>query len=263
MIRHPLLSIFCSLLFVVAFAIGQETLNNEGIINLVKSGMSEDLIMNVIGKQPATFAVGASDLVSLKNAGVSERIINAMVNKASGAAVGGLSSPSTGSAAGPSMGGRATVSEPGIYYKKNNEYLELLAEDVDWKTGGAMKSIASAGIIKKDLKGTITGPSSRNFLQNPLEIVISPPTGLNINDYILLPMTPLKGVRQFEVGPVNQKSGVAKGAIPFGVEKVGPNAFRLVFQTAPGPGEYGILTAKSVGGVGGSISRMFTFRLLI
>ena len=257
MTRHPLLSCSCSLLLLVALALGQETLTNEGIVNLVKSGMSEDLIMNVIGKQPAAFALGANDLVSLKNAGVSERIMNAMVNKASGAAVG---APSAGAAA---VGGRAMISEPGIYYKKNNEYLELLAEDVDWKTGGAMKSIASAGIIKKDLKGNITGPSSRNFLQNPLEIIISPPAGLNINDYILLPMKPLKGVREFEVGPVNQKSGVAKGAIPFGVEKVGPNAFRMVFQTAPGPGEYGILTAKSVGGVGGAVSRMFTFRLLI
>ena len=249
---------YCSFFLLVVSAIGQETLTNEGVVNLVKSGMSEDLIMNVIGKQPSSFALGANDLVALKSAGVSERIITAMVNKASG----GTTAPGAAASAAP-FGGKANVSEPGIFYKKNNEYLELLAEDVNWKTSGAMKSIASAGIIKKDLKGNITGPSSRNFLQNPVEIVISPPTGLSINDYILLPMKPGKGVREFEVGPVNQQSGVAKGAIPFGVEKVGANAFRMVFQTAPGPGEYGILTAKSVGGVGGSNSRMFTFRLLI
>ena len=250
------LLIFCSLLLAVTGVIGQEALTNEGVVNLVKSGMSEDLIMNVIGKQPASFALGATDLVALKNAGVSERIINAMVNKAGG---GTGSTPAAAAAA----GGRAVISEPGIYYKKNNEFLELLSENVEWKTGGAMKSIASAGIIKKDLKGNITGPSSRNFLQNPLDIVISPPTGLSINDYILLPMKPLKGVREFEVGPVNQKSGVAKGAIPFGVEKMGANAFRLVFQTALGPGEYGILTTKNASGFSGSASRMFTFRLLI
>ena len=252
---RQLLLIFCSFHLAVAGLIAQETLTNEGVMNLVKSGLSEDLIMNVIGKQPSSFALGATDLVGLKNAGVSERIINAMVNKASGGTV--------GPAAAASPGPRGVISEPGIYYKKNNEYLELLSESVEWKTGGAMKSIASAGIIKKDLKGEITGPSSRNFLQNPLEIVISPPTGLSINDYILLPMKPLKGVREFEVGPVNQKSGVAKGAIPMGVEKVGANAFRLVFQTAPGPGEYGILTTKSATGYSGSASRMFTFRLLI
>ena len=251
----------CTLFLLAAGAPGQEALTNEGVINLVKSGMSEDLIMNVISKQPGSFALGASDLVALKTAGVSEKIMSAMVNKASGGAAGAAGAGSPG--AGPGFGGKANVTEAGIFYKKNNEYLELLAEDVNWKTGGAMKSIASAGIIKKDLKGNITGPSSRNFLQNPLEIIISPPAGLTINDYLLLPMKPVKGVREFEVGAVNQQSGVAKGALPFGVEKVGPNAFRMVFQTALGPGEYGILTAKSVGGVGGSTSRMYTFRLLI
>jgi hypothetical protein len=261
MLRQRFLLFCSSSLLLVAAALGQETLTNEGIVNLVKSGMSEDLIMNVIGKQPASFALGANDLVTLKNAGVSERILTAMVNKASGLAVGAPAAP--GAAPSSSAGMRTTPTEPGIYYKKNNEYFELLSEDVLWKTGGAMKSIASAGIVKKDLKGSLTGPSSRNFLQNPIEIVISPPTGLTINDYILLPMTPAKGLRGFEVGPKNQQSGVAKGAIPFGVEKVGPNAFRMVFQTALGPGEYGILTAKSVGGVSGSASRMFTFRLLI
>jgi hypothetical protein len=124
-----------------------------------------------------------------------------------------------------------------------------------------MKSIASAGIIKKDLKGSITGVSSRNFLQAPAEIILSPPPGMSVNDYILLPLRPNKGVREFEVGPVNKNSGVSKGAIEFGVEKVGPNAFRMVFTTPLDPGEYGILTAKSVGGVGGSASRMYTFRL--
>lgn len=251
---------FAPLFLAATLLLAQETLTNEGIVNLVKSGMSEDLIMNVIGKQAASFALGANDLVALKNAGVSERIINAMVNKASGAPVTGGGGAAATAAAGMT---RANLSEPGLYYRKNNELLELLSEDVTWKTKGAMKSVASAGIIKKDLKGSITGPSSRNFLQNPMEVIIAPPTGLTINDYILLPMTPGKGLREFEVGPVNQKSGVAKGAIPFGVEKVGPNAFRVVFQTPLGPGEYGILTAKSVGGVAGGASRMYTFRLLL
>ena len=260
MFKTRLQSCFSLFLLIAAAAIGQETLTNEGVINLVKSGMSEDLIMNVISKQAASFALGAGDLVGLKNAGVSERIITAMVNKSGGASA---PTPTGPSAPASPFGGKTNVNEPGIFYKKSNEYLELLAEDVNWKTSGALKSIASAGIIKKDLKGNINGPSSRNFLQNPVEIVIAPPAGLSINDYILLPMKPGKGVREFEVGPVNQQSGVAKGAVPFGVEKVGPNAFRIVFQTAPGPGEYGILTTKSAGGYSATTSRMYTFRLLI
>ena len=40
------------------------------------------------------------------------------------------------------------------------DYFELLTESVEWKTGGAMKNIVSAGIVEKDLKGAVTGPSS-------------------------------------------------------------------------------------------------------
>lgn len=242
-------------------AIGQEPMNNEGIIKLVKSGLTEELILNVIRQQPGTYVLGAAELIALKDAGVSEKLIGAMLAKGR-ADGGGAAASNSSDPAKPAMtGSRTTITDPGLFYKKGNEYLELLTEDVTWKTSGAMKNIASAGIVKKDLNGTISGPSSRNFLQNPMEILISPPKGLTVNAYILLPMRPNKGLREFQVGPVNQKSGVAKGAIPFGVEKVGNNVFRLVLQTPLAPGEYGILAAVPTNGVGTSV--MYTFRVLL
>ena len=75
-------------------------------------------------------------------------------------------------------------------------------------------------------------------------------------------MKPNKGLREFNVGPVNQKSGVAKGAIPFGVEKVGDNQFRMVLSTPLEPGEYGILAATPGESSTGS-SKMYTFRLFL
>lgn len=243
----------------IASVLGQEAMNNEGVIKLAKSGLTEELILNVIRQQPGAYNLGATELIALKDAGVSEKIISAMLAKGrpDGGATGSPADPSK-----PSLtGGRTTVNDPGLFYKKGNEYLELLTEEVTWKTSGAMKNIASAGIVKKDLNGTIPGPSSRNFLQNPMEILISPPKGLTVNAYILLPMRPDKGVREFKVGPVNQKSGVAKGAIPFGVEKVGNNVFRLVLQTPLAPGEYGILAAVPNDGIGTSV--MYTFRILL
>ena len=94
----------------------------------------------------------------------------------------------------------------------------------------------------------------------PIEIVLSPPSGLTVNSYILLPMKPAKGIREFSVGP-NQKSGVARGAIAFGVEKVGDNLFRMVLATPLPPGEYGILTATPESS--GESSKMYTFRALL
>jgi len=256
--RPPrILFLFLLLLGVLA---AQDSLNNEGIIRLVKSGMTEELIINVIQQQPGTYTFAATDLVALKDASVSEKIIAAMLAKGRGDAPGATTA--TGAPRTPTASGQRTgISGSGLFYKKGSEYFELLTEEVEWKTSGAMKNVVSAGIVKKDLNGSVAGPSSRNFLTNPMEIVLSLPPGGTTNSYILLPMKPDKGVRAFNVGPVNQKSGVAKGAIPFGVEKVGENMFRMVLQTPLGPGEYGILTATpdTVSGSG----KMHTFRILL
>jgi|SRR5271157_526079 len=240
--------------------LAQEPMTNEGVVRLVKSGMTDDLIISVIQQQPGSYSLGANDLAALKEASVSEKIIAAMLAK-------GKSEVPAGAAAGsgkpvPAPGQRTSISGAGLYYKKGNEYFELLTEDVEWKTSGAMKNIASAGIVKKDLDGTLPGPSSRNFLTNPMEIVLSLPSGVTVNSYILLPMRPKNGLREFNVGPVNQRSGVAKGAIPFGVEKVGENLFRMVLQTPLAPGEYGILAATPADSAGGD-SKMYTFRILL
>jgi hypothetical protein len=250
-----LLSIFS----VGSVLLGQEPMNNEGVIKLVKSGMTEDLIINIIQQQPGAYAFGANDLIALKEANVSEKIISAILAKARGDS--GPVAPAGSPKAGAASSSRSTISAPGIYYKKGNEYFELLTEDVEWKTSGAIKNIVSAGIVKKDLDGEVAGPSSRNFLSSPMEIILSPGPGTSVNSYILLPMKPDKGVREFSVGPKNKKSGVAKGAIPFGVERVGENQFRIVLQTPLGPGEYGILAALPSDS-STSTSKMHTFRIL-
>lgn len=242
------------LLLGAVLSFGQETLNNEGIIKLVKAGMSEELIVNVMRQQPGIYVLGATELVALKEAGVSEKLIAAMLDKGK-TPVAAVSAPEGAKKS-------TTIPGNGLFYKKGAEYFELIQEEVEWKTSGAMRNIASAGIVKKDLNGTISGASSRNFLQNPMEIVISPPSGLTINSYVLLPMKATKTDRAFNVGPVNKKSGLAKGAIAFGVEKVGEGQFRIVLPTPLGPGEYGIL-AVSPSDSASSAGKMYTFRILL
>jgi hypothetical protein len=245
----------------VCAAFGQEMLDNEGVVKLVKAGMSEELIANIIRQQAGSYSMGAEQLVALKEAGVSERLIQAMLEKGrpeAGAAAGKAGAVATAG----QPGGQATIAGPGLFYKKDGEFFELLSEQVEWKTTGALKNIASAGIVKKDLRGSVAGPSSRNFLRNPMEIVLAPPPGRTVNSYVLLPMRSKSGEREFNVGPVNKKSGVAKGAIPFGVEKVGENQFRLVLTTPLGPGEYGILGVIP-DDPDGTSSKMYTFRILI
>jgi hypothetical protein len=58
-----------------------EPLHNEDIVKLVKAGMSESFILDLLKTKPATFRMESSNLIELKNAGVNEKMIIAMARK--------------------------------------------------------------------------------------------------------------------------------------------------------------------------------------
>jgi len=66
-------------LAVVASA--QDTLTNDSILKMVKSGMGENLIVSIIQNQPGKYSLTPDEVVKLKQASVSEKILIAMANK--------------------------------------------------------------------------------------------------------------------------------------------------------------------------------------
>lgn len=63
----------------------QQPLNNEGVIKLVKAGLSDDLIVNTINTQPSNFDASPDGIIALKTAGASDKVVNAVVAKAAAA----------------------------------------------------------------------------------------------------------------------------------------------------------------------------------
>jgi len=61
--------------------LAQQALDNDAVLRLVKAGLSEDVIVGVVTAQPGKYSTSADDVTSLKSAGVSDKIIAAMVNK--------------------------------------------------------------------------------------------------------------------------------------------------------------------------------------
>jgi hypothetical protein len=61
----------------------QQTLNNDSVIKMVKMGFAEDMIVNAIARSPGEYDTSANGLVALKNAGVGNKAISAMVSKTS------------------------------------------------------------------------------------------------------------------------------------------------------------------------------------
>lgn len=80
-IHSIILSITCA---VAMFA--QQVLDNEAVLKLVKAGLSEDVVLGMVHNQPGRYSTSADDVITLKRAGVSDRIIEAMVSKGGSAA---------------------------------------------------------------------------------------------------------------------------------------------------------------------------------
>jgi hypothetical protein len=56
-------------------------LTNADIVQMEKAGLTEEITLRTISNSAANFDIGAQGLISLKEAGVSDKIINAMVEK--------------------------------------------------------------------------------------------------------------------------------------------------------------------------------------
>lgn len=73
---------------------GQQTLNNDAVVSLMKAGFSEDVIISAINRSQGSYDTSIDGLIALRNAGITNKEISAIVAKASSqtsapAAVGG------------------------------------------------------------------------------------------------------------------------------------------------------------------------------
>src|SRR6185437_783822 len=61
--------------------VAQQSLNNDAVIKLEKAGLGEALVISTIKNQPGTYALQPQDLINLKQAGISDQVISAMMAK--------------------------------------------------------------------------------------------------------------------------------------------------------------------------------------
>ncbi len=155
-------SIFAGLcLLVVPVLLAQQTLNNDTVIKMVKAGLSDDVVITTINASPGHYDTSADGLIALKSSGASDKIISAIMVRASS---GSPAAAPAGSSATPA----ATASVPsghrryrGLAKDKSGAWAPMMPEIVNFKTGGVVKSIATVGIVKGDINGHIQGSKAR------------------------------------------------------------------------------------------------------
>ncbi len=149
-----------------------------------------------------------------------------------------------------------------IFYKKDNQWVTMQPEEVSWKAGGLLKSVATAGVKKRDINGSVAGAGSKNRLKLPGEFVLYIPGGVDIREYQLLRLKPREGVREFRAA-IEDDFHVSGGRdlIPFEGKPVTRRGF-LVTLTDLSPGEYGWVppeAALSAHDATAPPGRIFTF----
>lgn len=262
--------IFSSLLFVFlcfAFHVNapaqDEAMTNDEVISLTKAGLSPSIIIGKIRSGKSSFDLSTESLIKLKQAGVSDDIVAAMLEAKSGR--------STASAAGPSMSG--DPNDPmakhnyGIYLfeeKDGQRKMTQLAPNVSAQNrtgGGLTAAVTPFGLGKVKTKANLPGRNANLQVRttSPVFYFYLDTTSGGLNTSSGVPSTP----NEFTLVRFNQRSDnrevtIAKAnswggkgglsdeyVVPLKAEDLGNGIFR---DTAAGElkiGEYGFYLVNS------------------
>jgi hypothetical protein len=244
----------------------KSSLTIEDIVKLVKAGLSENVIIEDIKKSGKAFDLSPDQIIALKESNVSDRIIEVMLDPSKAdtlapAAPASSAPVAPAPAAATSQPAEAELpTEVGVYAKEEGQWVEVPPEIVYWKTGGALKTIATAGIRHGDVNGHVEGASSHTSFATPLELLIVAPEGTDLVEYQLVRLRVNKDNREFRTitgGFLHAKSGSERDEVPFEGKKIASRAFEVTFPASAGAGEYGVLSPGSASGSG----KIYSFRI--
>lgn len=218
--------------------------NNDAIVKMVKAGLSDDVIVTTINASPGTYDTSANALMALRQAGASDKVIAAIVLKGASAAPAPATPPASAAPA-PVSALPPGISSVGAYYQDSTAaWQQVSAELVNFESGGVMKHIATAGLVKEDRDGVITGSRAHLLLKTPATFILYLPQGRAPEDYVLLRLHINGNTREFQLvagGVAHETTGAIRDDVPFSSNNIAPNAYQIVLSPSIGEGEYGFL----------------------
>jgi hypothetical protein len=158
------------------------------------------------------------------------------------------------------------VNEVGVYFLKSDTWADLPPEVVNFKTGGVLKSIGTAGIVKGDVNGRVNGEHSKTALKSPVTLLVYVAEGVAITEYQLLRLRDAKEAREFRTvtgGVMHVSGGATRDLVPFESKKTAPRTYEIVLPNI-GSGDYGLLPPAGGDSTSnsGRIGKIYSFRLI-
>jgi hypothetical protein len=253
--------------------------DNATILRMSKAGIGDDVIVQTIQMQPGHYDTTPDDLIALKSAGLSDRVIAAMQAHGAAPTIHDPDRPTLRNRDGfaPPAGGLPAadlptgVDEIGVYYKLPsgplaNRWQPLQTERVVFRSGGAVKSALTQGILAKDEYGHIEGGKSPLGLPNGFEILIYAPVGTDGAEYDLLRLRDHKNYREFRTltgGVLHTTSGPGPDEVDFKPKKLAAQLYTFTIPNDIEKGEYGVLPPGSANQRGfADTGKIFTFSVI-
>jgi hypothetical protein len=236
----------------------QEVLTNQSIVEMVKAGLSERVIVAKIRTSPTNFDVRTDALIALKKNGVPEKVIEVILAP---------SSPPTASAAAPSPppsaappGGVAMVppagnparGRPTVYQIVGGKEVELMAAGTELQKN-RMRYGRTSELVLPGNKAKY-----RTADRQPVFVITSAP-----NEMPLVRLEPGGDDRNLKIGSGSrvpfgggstQRQGIrGEDMIDVDAEQDSRGFYRIRPRAALAPGEYGFVSTRGGGAVGSSV----------
>ncbi|NHZ73279.1 MAG: hypothetical protein GWP16_02270 [Nitrospirae bacterium] len=221
-----------------------EPFTNENVREMVEAGFEEATVLEAIRANEVDFDTSIDALLALKNTGVGENVILAMLGATQHDA--GLS--------GESPEGVALPAEIGLYVLEDGLYQRLPVELVEWEATG--RSSSSGRVSKTWLRARMGTLQSSLDLPGAPELLAVCPEGVSAIEFHLLRAQDKKERREFRMilqesdgGVLVGVGGTSKNTVRFEAEQIATGKFRLELPPLE-QGEYAFLPREE--GVGAS-----------
>lgn len=246
----------------VTVAAQEEILNNAEIISLTKAGLNKSIIIGKIRSSKTNFDLSTDALIKLKQAGIDDEIVTAMLEAKSGRAVASV----TAATAAADPNDPATPHDYGIYmYEEKNGVRKMtrLTPNVSAqnRTGGLFTSSMTYGLGKVKTKANLPGTAAALQIKEarPIFYFYLDTKSGGLNTASGIPSTPNEfTLVKFNVRSDNREITIAKGnafgvkgglsdefVIQFNAQDMGNGTFKITPNTDLKNGEYGFYLINS------------------
>ena len=248
----------------------QETMTNDEVISLTKAGLAGSVIIGKIRTSKSNFDMSTDALIKLKQSGVGDDVVAAMLEAKSGVSTAAVPVVNTSGAAPANASG--DPNDPmskhgyGIYLFEDKDGARKMSQlkpnvSAQNRTGGLFTSQLTYGIGKVKTKANLPGRNANLQLTNTAPVfyfyldVTS--GGLNTasgipsdpNEFTLVRFNVRSDNREVTIGKSNAfggKGGLSdEYVVQFKAEDLGNGIFRITPATALTKGEYGFYLVNS------------------